>query len=305
MTWEERASVSRYIDRPCLAVDGTTGPNRGRLYVHATVEEPITLVSKDAAKTFSASSALKPPIRSTRPSHPVVLPDGPVLVTCANFKSGSDPHLELPLWRSVDGGKSFGRVTSNLAGRWKHRRIKSPSVFNVFYPALAVDSGNRFPGRLYCVWREGHVRAYILFASSRDGGATWSTPVILSEQPAGTDEAADFDSDIPAIAVNKVGIVAVSWYDRRGLPKDVVGPNGVVTPGKGYNARLRISPDGGVTWSPSVQLNSVPMKGELLDARYWTGLVAAADGRFQAAWIGDATGKRQVWTASVHVAGSD
>jgi len=40
-TWEQRASVPRYVDRPCLAVDDTAGPKRGRVYVHATVEEPI------------------------------------------------------------------------------------------------------------------------------------------------------------------------------------------------------------------------------------------------------------------------
>jgi hypothetical protein len=43
------------------------------------------------------------------------------------------------------------------------------------------------------------------------------------------------------------------------------------------------------------------MRGNVEDARYWTGLAAAADGRFHAAWIGDSTGRRQVWTAAVEV----
>ena len=67
---------------------------------------------------------------------------------------------------------------------------------------------------------------------------------------------------------------------------------------------LRVSTDGGGTWQPSVQLNAVPMRGDVEEARHWTGLAAAADGRFHAAWIGDATGTRQVWTAAVVVGGA-
>jgi len=82
-TWEERASVPRYIDRPCCSVDGTTGPNRGRVYVHANVEEPIIFSSADAGKPFSNGMPLEPKVSSTRPSNPVVLADGTVLLTLA------------------------------------------------------------------------------------------------------------------------------------------------------------------------------------------------------------------------------
>jgi hypothetical protein len=44
------------------------------------------------------------------------------------------------------------------------------------------------------------------------------------------------------------------------------------------------------------------MKGIQREARYWTGLAAAADGRFHAAWIGEATGQRQVCTSAIAVA---
>ncbi len=308
VTWEQLASVPRYIDRPCLAIDGTPGPNRGHLYIHANIEEPIVLTSADSARTFSPSILLQPKVRSTRPSNPVVLADGSLLVTSAVFITGSDAHLELPLWRSADGGRSFVQLTPNLAGRWKHARIKSSSVFDVFYPRLAPDPGSpKLDGRLYCVWRDGHGsdESYILFARSRDGGTTWSAPVILSEQPAGPDPGPEYNADIPAIAVNKSGVVAVTWYDRRGLPRHVVGPGGIIPPAPGYNARLRVSCDGGATWQPSVQLNAVPMQADRLEARYWTGLAAAPDGRFHAAWISDATGKRQVWTAAIEVGSLD
>ena len=303
-TWEERATNGRYIDRPCLTVDHTTGPNRGRLYIHATVEEPLLMTSGDSAKTISNTIHLAPIVQSTRPSNPIVLGDGTVLVTSAVFVTGGDTHQELPLLRSTDGGRTLTLVTSNLAGRWRHSRIKSGSMFDVFYPRLAVDTGSaKFAGRVYCVWRDGHGidESYVLFASSRDGGATWTSPVIVSEQPAGADSGPDYGADIPAIAVNKDGILAVTWYDRRGLPKHTVGPDGVIPPALGYNARIRVSCDGGETWPPSVLLNEVPMRGDRLEARHWTGLAAAVDGRFHAAWIGDTTGKRQVWTAAISI----
>ena len=292
-TWGECATNGRDIDRPCLTVDHTTGPNRGRLYIHATVEEPLLMTSGDSAKTIANTIYLVPIVRSTRPSNPIVLGDGTVLVTSTVFVTGGDTHQELPLLRSTDGGRTLTLVTLNLAGRWRHSRIKSGSMFDVFYPRLAFDPGStKFAGRVYCVWRDGHGidESYILFASSHDGGADRTSPVIVSEQPAGGDPGPDYGADIPAIAVNKGGLLAVTWYDRRGLPKHTVGPDGVISPALGYDARFRVSCDGGETWQPSVVLNEVPMRGDRLEARHWTGLAAAADGRFHAAWISDATG---------------
>jgi hypothetical protein len=299
-TWEERGSVPRFIDRPCLAMDCTNGPHRGRLYCQANIDEPIVYTSADGAKTLTAGLLLRPTIRSARPSHPVVLPNGAVLVTSVVLKGGDDPRNELPLWRSIDGGRTFDQLTLNLAGRWKHSRVQSGSFFKLFYPQLAVDPGSaKFPGNVYCVWRDGRNEAYILFSRSSDGGATWSVPVVLSEQPVDIEAAPDYTADIPAIAVNKEGVVAVTWYDRRGLPQPAVSPDNLIPSAEGYDARLRVSCDGGKTWLPSVRLNQVPMTGQLIEARGWAGLAAGADGRFHAAWIGDSTGKRQVWTAAV------
>jgi uncharacterized protein (TIGR03067 family) len=301
-SWEERGAVPRFIDRPCLATDCTNGPHRGQLYCQANIEEPIVYMSEDGAQTFNSGLLLRPTIRSARPSHPAVLPDGAVLVTSVVLKGGADPHNELPLWRSIDAGRTFEPLTPNLAGRWKHQRLQSGSFFNLFYPQLAVDPGSaRFAGSVYCVWRDGRNEAYILFNRSSDGGATWSVPVVLSEQALGMDAGPDYTADVPAMAVNKGGVVAVTWYDRRGLPKSAVGPGNLIPAAEGYDARLRVSCDGGKTWLPSVRLNEVPMTGELIEARGWAGLAASADGRFHAAWIGDSTGRRQVWTAAVDV----
>ena len=103
------------------------------------------------------------------------------------------------------------------------------------------------------------------------------------------------------LAVNKDGVVAATRYGRSGLPEHVMGAGGVPPPVPGSDARVRISCDGGKMWQPSAKLNEAPIQANQLQARYWTDLAAAADGRFHTAWIGNATGKRQVWTAAIHI----
>jgi hypothetical protein len=117
----------------------------------------------------------------------------------------------------------------------------------------------------------------------------------LSEQPDTDDPTQDYLAYIPCIAVNKAGVVAVTWYDRRGLPP--AGGGGAT---KGWNLRMRVSPDGGATWAPSVQVTSKPSTGELT-GWHTAGLTADAAGAFHPAWIDDRTGKPQLWTARVTV----
>ncbi|MCS7469627.1 hypothetical protein NZK35_23500 [Stieleria sp. ICT_E10.1] len=92
-----------------------------------------------------------------------------------------------------------------------------------------------------------------------DRAETWSNPVVLSEQRLSETETPEFSAFVPCIAVNNTGLVAVSWYDRRNLPPVTsTGPdaNGILhTTWDGWNTRLRVSLDGGLSWQPSVQIN--------------------------------------------------
>jgi hypothetical protein len=92
--------------------------------------------------------------------------------------------------------------------------------------------------------------------------------------------------------VNDEGIVAVSWYDRRGLPA-----SDVTLDFAGWNVRARLSVDGGATWLPSVQLNARQSQGKF-EVGHTAGLSAAADGRFHALWIDARDGTRQLHTTS-------
>jgi hypothetical protein len=159
------------------------------------------------------------------------------------------------------------------------------------FPQLAVDqSRGRYRDHVYAVWTDRATEdgePHILFSLFKDKGRSWTGPPLLSEQTGAGER--DYASYLPAIAVNKDGVVAVTWYDRRGLPK---GKRGGFPPG--WNVRLRISRDGGETWQPSVLVNEKAGKAPYNQVRDTAGLAADAAGRFHPVWIDDRTGIRQV-----------
>ncbi len=79
----------------------------------------------------------------------------------------------------------------------------------------------------------------LVMVSSSDGGASWTPKRRLGDAPPG------FDESLPTLAVDEAGRLHAAWYDRRDG-----GPMGL-----GVDARWALSPDGGVSWLPSVRLN--------------------------------------------------
>jgi hypothetical protein len=121
--------------------------------------------------------------------------------------------------------------------------------------------------------------------------------MVLSEQP--DDGENGYGAYMPAIAVNKAGVVTVTWYDRRGLPTAPGSRAPFHAPG--CNVRIRVSLDGGETWRPSVKVNEKTIQASVWELRDTAGLAADAAGAFHPVWIDDRTGTKQVWTARVNV----
>ena len=125
-----------------------------------------------------------------------------------------------------------------------------PPTFTSEIPYLAADPGSsQFKDRLYAVWpdrRSG--RLEILLAYSTDKGKTWSSPVTVNDDqafPGG--QRSGPDDCMPVVAVNKDGVVGVSWHDRRNNPDNL-----------GWWIRFAASLDGGVTWLSSAQISEAP-----------------------------------------------
>jgi hypothetical protein len=77
--WETRGRIDRKIDRPWLAVDHTTGRNRGRLYCTGNIGAPYLIISLDGGRTFQFPKAPECPRGTVYPAQPVVLSDGSLL----------------------------------------------------------------------------------------------------------------------------------------------------------------------------------------------------------------------------------
>jgi hypothetical protein len=188
--------------------------------------------------------------------------------------------------------------------------------------ALAVDDhSDAFKDRIYLAWtdlRTGHGR--IMFAYSADKGTTWSRARIVDDLPPGL--AHSPDNFMPTLAVNKDGVVGLSWNDRRESPDNI-----------GYSTRFSASLDGGETWLPSVPVAEQPTRfRQGLETGIVGGYVASegesgplslhishipgpqtgdtaglrgdANGVFHAVWIDNRAGLDEIYTAPVTVSGS-
>jgi len=109
-------------------------------------------------------------------------------------------------------------------------------------PAIDV---NRFGGgnlnHLYVTYYNYNgTNLQVMVTTSRDHGATWSTPVSVSNGAAN-------DEFFPWLTVSGRGQVGVTWLDRRNDPNNV-----------SYEAFAAVSSDDGNTFGTNIQVASVP-----------------------------------------------
>jgi BNR repeat-like domain len=281
-TWD-RTTLLPWNDRPFLVTDGGGGERDGLIACYAAGSKPLVAVSRDGGQSFSAWKPLLSTGMTRGMGTGVRLSDGTLVV------SYGMPPAAVTVARSTDGGQSY-REAPNV-GRYK------PGILGL--PDLASDPASpAYKDRLYLVWPDQTpIGKHVWLARSQDRGETWSRPVLLSEQPGEGEAATRYDSFLPAVSVNKAGVVGVMWYDSRNLPAKR----------RAWNIRFRASRDGGETWLPSVRVTdreSLFEEGARVSSTLpgdTAGLVADADGVFHAAWVDNRTGVRQIWTAAIRV----
>jgi len=157
-------------------------------------------------------------------------------------------------------------------------------------------------------------------------GITWSTPVVVNDDRSFIDGRKGPDDFMGTVAVNREGVVGVTWYDRRDSTNDY-----------DWLVRFAASFDGGNSFTPSVKVSesafthdrtkmrvaefdsfgggnyespSKTLRINVAPSRSYgrggdtAGLAASADGLFHALWIDNRTGVPQVWTAPIKVNGT-
>jgi hypothetical protein len=348
LTWSEPVRLP-FIDREDIVVDNTGGKYNGRIYMQglgdlATVEGAghsagISFFrSHDGGATFqtpiSRQAGQNLNVQAT--GNTLVLHDGTVIFTVSMQRLGGQWYPGMPtngtlgVMRSTDGGESLEPV------------IKVVDQFPRTIPTIAVDRSNGpFRNRLYATWIDDHELLHVYIAYSDDNGKTWSGPRRVDDttpRPKDDDRVARSSVEEisrPVIAVNKDGVIGLTWYDTRAFAD-----------GKGWDLRFATSLDGGDTFGPSVKVNGesahftdqgpvpigmspylptfgsestmpgtkngirIPIQTGMAggyfygDPGHTTGIGTGADGTFHTFWVDNRTGMSQMWTAPVDVRGT-
>lgn len=182
---------------------------------------PILLArSEDGGRTFSPPVTVGEPTRLAVQPTLLAGPGGQVVVGALDLEHDLDTYQTRPegrsgpppagpwqvvLWRSTDGGATFGPAANVAGGVVPPQRVLidlAPA------PAFALEPAG---DRIYAAWESGRD---VLFSRSDDGGARWSPP-----QRLGTSAGGQF---LPGIGVAPDGRVDVAYYDRSRDPDDVL-----------------------------------------------------------------------------------
>jgi hypothetical protein len=335
MRWQA-PSIFSWGDRDFIAIDTTSGRYRGRLYdvalnaKHDGTANLGLIRSANDGKTFLPSVRVFTNPKGGTPTYfsgpMAVLNNGDVITVAYGWPSDTKPK-PIAIFVSTDGGATFSkprvvamRTGSALIGAQSFKE-EGVSVL----PVLAVDdSKGPFRNRIYVVWQDFSKREYgmpylapdaaIMLSYSDNEGKTWSTPIQVDDAPSSPSRQFPMVFS-PCVAVNGKGIVAVTWFDGRGL-----------SDGAGGTVRMALSNDGGETFSPSFAVSTAPtlvaphaehitletdgLSGEThfsTDLRYHVfgqdtqGLTADAAGNFHPLWVDNRTGTAQLWSDTIAV----
>ncbi|MBI5266313.1 MAG: thrombospondin type 3 repeat-containing protein, partial [candidate division Zixibacteria bacterium] len=214
-----------FEDKQFIAVDRTTGPTKGRIYVSWT---RFGLDAGNNGIFFAASPGgsvfFGDPMRvsshysSAQFSCPFVGSDGSVYVTWLSMGRSNEG---LVITKSTDGGGTFtaDQFIRHTVGSWGWTE-DGPAYAQ---PVPAADiSGGPFDGRLYIAYASldstnlPEPDYNIEFIRSLDGSSTWSEPIYINDDTTGP--GARYDQFHPWMICNEEGVLVAIWYDQRTDP---------------------------------------------------------------------------------------
>ncbi|MBX7210849.1 MAG: glycoside hydrolase [Verrucomicrobiaceae bacterium] len=255
-------------DKEWLAADATTtSPFRDSLYVSWTDFQPsgtviYTTTSTDQGVTWSAAVTLSGAGEGfVWPCENTVAPNGDVYVAYHSqptFSTGNPDGTtgKIFVLRSTNGGSTFPQknlaFAAGLADLTYNRQSGTRLIAGTQFwlqgsvqPRILADP--KTPGRMYCIVNDqpnGSDFADVFIATSTNNGGSWGAPVKINGGALGTIQV------MPSAAIDPVtGVIVVTYYDNRNLQTNAGGKYLLDV----YSTR---SVDGGVTWSPEIQVNT-------------------------------------------------
>ena len=331
--WDSVTKVPGGVyDREYLAVDTTSGPYSGRVYFAGTIVGKQVQADGNSRSfpamgiAYSSNNGL-----SFHPSTVVdaSFSDGPsggfggvgdLLISSKGtllipFQATLDmkptPPRAFWMFVSEDGGRTFSSRQGPAFDRGPmsiRRRVTAGSV----HAAIDATRGV-FANRVYFAWVDYNNGRYdVKVAHSDDLGLTWSAAVKVNDNVGPNDP-----SNI-ALAVNRNGVLALIWNDRRDDPSNLcfrVYASASLDGGDTFLPNISFSPrpvcfntpgnwSGSINTFPTdngIQLTSV--SDRFSNGGETQGLAAGHDGRFHAIWDNDVAGVMQLWYTSFEVPG--
>lgn len=251
------------VDKQWMAVDRTSGTYHNTLYtafLEADQESGVNHISlrwkrgNDQEFTESSVNVSGDAYEMVQFTDIDVDPDGGVHVSF--FGSTNGQEYALYHVSSNDGGQSFSqpvKVSDLYVPNFNESGVTIAGIEpSRIYPCphIAIDRSNGpHRGSIYAVWtawgkthRDGN-GLDVYLSRSNDNGATWSEPISVNDDPRGIDAQQYY----PSIAVSPRGVVAVTWYDRRGDASQL-----------NTNYMIAYSFDGGATFTPNHAVSTQP-----------------------------------------------
>lgn len=278
---------SHFIDREWLAVDPKNRNNLYVTYTDVDLSGSICgfdshgpisrsgielAKSADGGRTWTPPIAISSSVESCAPTGIAagsqIVVDGQGRVYVAWHEDRLTTNSEMRIARSIDGGVSFApSVKAADVHPTGERSQLTGGIAISEFPTLTVDRSNGpWNGTLHVAWNDGTLQflhpgfssshyygfADIVTIRSADGGATWTAPVRVNDntEPLTTpSQLAGHGTDqfMPAVAVDRDGVVGICFYDRRGDPLDFL-----------IERRCARSLDGGRRWQNSTPFSDRP-----------------------------------------------
>lgn len=239
------------------------------------------LHSNDGGKTFGQPMHAVPSnLLGFAAVGPTVLSDGTLVVGIHDPKRQEDPNSRPHSWllRSSDRGQTFSQpllvsTSCESRGGW---------------PSTALDGKDRLFWLCIADKFNG-----VLVQRSDDKGESWSRPVRVNHSET-------TDSFTPSIAVNKDGVVGVSWYEIHDKNCFDVYFTASLDSGKSFLPAARVS--SATSCPDTAQNKGVFDAGATFGAGGdYSGLATTSDGLFHIVWSDARTGIYQLRTATVRI----
>ena len=260
-TWSNAVTSISGIDKNWIACDQTAGPFANYVYTTMTAGGGVGRFARSTDFGVTWQNTFSPNTQSLPGMMVCVGPNvigsdvsGGAVYVVTN--SGNTFTPVYTFYLSTDGGATFTLKSSqqfaNFVGTNINGRHSIENMRTRPYPFITADNSyNQFRGRLYLVYTSntpaGNGNKPDIFCRySTDQGSTWSSPIVINDDPNTTAN----HQWHPSIWCDKEsGRLYVKWFDTRN-----------VSSSDSAEVFAAYSDDGGITWSVNQNLSTSKFK---------------------------------------------